>query len=235
MSNCAIIYTEASDEYVSSELPIQFRPIAGMPLLAHTIKVFEDCAAIDEIVLVTDEQYLLYVSESIVDRNQFKKANKVRSAAEGRFKTVLSGLEGVPGNTDIVLIHDGLRPFIAAESITGLINECEIHNAVTLGLRADMPVKRAEEGYILASLDKNRIYLMQSPQAFKYGLIMEAYRSALSSTHVFADDAAVVERYGHKIKVLDGDVSNFRITNERDFQIAKYLIESDSRSGGEDD
>jgi 2-C-methyl-D-erythritol 4-phosphate cytidylyltransferase len=235
MSNCAIIYTEPREDYDSSNLPVQFRPIAGIPLLAHTISVFENCAAIDEIVLVADEQYLLYISESIVDRNNFKKVNKVRVGGETRFKTVLSGLDGMAGDTDIVLIHDGLRPFITAESITGLINECDIHNAVALGIRADMPVKRAEEGYILASLDKNRIYLMQSPQVFKYGLIMEAYRNALSSTHVFSDDAAVVERYGHKIKVMEGDKSNFRVASEREFQLAKYLIESDSKTGGGDD
>ena len=235
MSNCAIIYTEPCDDYNSSGLPIQFRPIAGIPLLAHTIEVFENCAAIDDIVLVADEQYLLYISESIVDRNHFKKVNKIRVGGETRFKTVLSGLEGLAGDADTVLIHDGLRPFITAESITGLINECDIHNAVTLGVRADMPVKRAEEGYILASLDKNRIYLMQSPQAFKCGLIVEAYRNALSSSHVFADDAAVVEHYGYKVKVMDGDKSNFRIVSERDFQLAKYLIESDSEIGGRDD
>lgn len=235
MSNCAIIYTQPRDDYKSSELPIQFRPIAGMPLLAHTISVFENCPAVNEIVLVTDEQYLLYVSESIVDRNQFRKVNKVRMAAETRFKTVLSGIEGASGDTDIALIHDGLRPFITSEAITGLINECGVHNAVTLGLRADMPVKRAEEGYILASLDKNRIYLMQSPQVFKYGLIMEAYRNALSSSHVFADDAAVVEHYGHKIKVMDGDKSNFSVTGEHEFQLARYLIEGAGGHGGGDD
>jgi 2-C-methyl-D-erythritol 4-phosphate cytidylyltransferase len=235
MRNCVIIYTEPRVDYDSTNLPIQFRSIAGMPLLAHTISVFENCAAIDEIVLVVDEQYLLYISESIVDRNHFKKVNKVRVGGETRFKTVLSGLQGLAGDTDIVLIHDGLRPFTTAESITGLINECDVHNAVAPGIRADMPVKRAEEGYILASLDKNRIYLMQSPQAFKYGLIIEAYHNAISSSHVFADDAAVVEHYGHKIKVMDGDKSNFRVASGREFQIAKYLIESDIKIGGRDD
>ena len=230
MKNCAIIYAESDPGGDQTHLPMQFRPIAGLPLLAHTINAFENSPAIDEIILVVDERYLLYVSEHVVDRNHFDKIHKIRVGGETRFQSVLSGLEGLSRDTDIVLIHDALRPFISGTDLDTLIDECLSHGAIAMGIPADMPVKRAEEGYILASLDRNRIYLMQSPQAFRYSLIMDAYRNALSGTQAFADDAAVVEFYGHKVKVVDGDKSNIRIISERDFQVAKYLLEKPDRT-----
>jgi 2-C-methyl-D-erythritol 4-phosphate cytidylyltransferase len=108
------------------------------------------------------------------------------------------------------------------------------HDAVALGMQASQPVKRAEEGYILASLDRKRIWLMQSPQAFKYNLIRDAYRSAETTAHVFADDAAVVEYYGNKVRVVEGKSTNIRISTQDDFEIARYLIQKKSESRGSD-
>jgi 2-C-methyl-D-erythritol 4-phosphate cytidylyltransferase len=231
MKNCAIIYTEPDKNRNSGDIPIHFKPIAGAPLLAHTLKAFEDCHSIDEIVIVTDEDFLLYVSESIVDRYDLKKVNKIRIGGDTRFKTIQSGLDGLAGDTEIVVIHDGLRPFITGDIISNLISECLTDNAVALGVQAAMPVKRAEQGYIMASLDKDRIFLMQSPQVFKSDLIKEAYKKAGTSEHVFADDAAVVESYGHKVRIFEGDKSNFRIVSDDDFKLARLLLENDTNRG----
>ena len=90
---------------------------------------------------------------------------------------------------------------------------------------ADTPVKRAEFGFILASLDRNRICLMQSPQAFRYNLIKNAYENAKSSNHPFADDAAVVEHYGHKVAALEGERLNIRISDEHDLKLARRILD----------
>jgi 2-C-methyl-D-erythritol 4-phosphate cytidylyltransferase len=234
MKCCAIIYAEQDAPLDPGVLPTHLRPIAGKPILAHTINVFEESNQINEIIPVVASEFMLYVSDNIVNRYGFKKVQRIREARDSRFATIMSGLEGLDKDTDIVLIHDALRPFISEELLVALISGCVEHGAVAPGLQADQPVKRAEEGYILASLDRKRIYLMQSPQVFKYRLITDAYRSAKSSAHVFADDTAVVEYYGNKVRVIEGSKSNIRIKTDEDFDFAKYVFQNISRARGGD-
>ncbi|MBD3218277.1 MAG: hypothetical protein GF310_08375 [candidate division Zixibacteria bacterium] len=234
MKCCAIIYTDYYPHLDPGVLPPHFRPIEGMPLIAHTIKAFQECMQIDEIIPVVAPEFMLYMSENIVDRYKFDKVQKIRESKDVRYATVMSGLDGLTQDTDIVLIHDSLRPLIEPDTISELITECLEHDAVALGMQASQPVKRAEEGYILASLDKKRIWLMQSPQAFKYSLIRDAYRTAETTAHVFADDAAVVEYYGNKVRVMEGKDTNLRVSTEDDFEIARYLIQKKTESRGSD-
>jgi 2-C-methyl-D-erythritol 4-phosphate cytidylyltransferase len=234
MKCSAIIYTGHYPNLDPGVLPPHFKPIEGMPVIAHTIKVFQESEQVDEIIPVVAPEFMLYMSDNIVDRYKFDKVQKIRESKETRYGTIMSGLEGLTKDTDIVLLHDSLRPFIDGDNISKLITECLEHDAVALGVRAQQPVKRAEGGYILASLDRKRIYLMQSPQVFKYSLIMDAYRSAATTAHVFADDAAVVEYYGSKVRVMDGSSENFRIESDADFEIARYLIKKNLKSRGSD-
>ncbi|HER00328.1 MAG TPA: 2-C-methyl-D-erythritol 4-phosphate cytidylyltransferase [candidate division Zixibacteria bacterium] len=234
MKCCAIIYSGYYPKLDPGDLPPHFKPIEGMPVIAHTIRVFQECEQIDEIVPVVAPEFMLYMSDNIVDRYKFHKVQKIRESGETRYGTILSGLEGLGKDTDIVMIHDALRPFLDVDTVSKLITECLEHDAVALGRQAHQPVKRAEGGYILASLDRKRIYLMQSPQVFKYNLIMDAYRSAATTAHVFADDAAVVEYYGSKVRVVEGSSKNFRIESDADFEVAKYFIKKNMNARGSD-
>lgn len=235
MKCTAIVYTELDKSASAGQLPGFLRPIAGKPLLAHTLQVFEDSPDIDEIILVIDSGYLLYASENIVDRYQISKVRRVRNAGKNRFATILSGLEGVSNDCEMVAVHDGLRPFITAQTINDLINECTTENAVVLGVTSDVPVKRAEQGYILASLDMHRIFLVQTPQVFKLNLLKDAYRQAKDSQHDFKDDAAVVEHYGCKVRVVEGNQENIRVDSEYNFMIAKHFLENKSSAGNDND
>jgi len=230
----AIIYTEPESELHPGDLHPCLKPVAGKPLITHSLIAFQESPEIDEIVIVIDEDYLLYVSDSIVDRFEIDKARRIRPTGNTRFETIKNGLEGLEKDTEIVLLHDALRPVIDPELISALINECLDHDAVVPGITADVPVKRAEQGYILASLDMQRIFLAQTPQAFKYRLIMDAYRNAESSNHQFADDAAVVEHYGNKIRAIEGSKYNLRSTDENDFRIIKMILENQLAGQGRD-
>ncbi len=230
----AIIYTEPERGLMQGDLHPCLKSIAGKPLLAHTLKNFQESPEIDEIIIVVDEDYLLYVSDGIVDRYAIDKARRIRPAAGNRMATVRSGLEALESDTDIVLIHDALRPVVSGDFLSRLINECLEHDAVVPGIIADVPVKRAEQGYILASLDKKRIFLAQSPQVFKYRLIIDAYRNAEKSDHLFADDAAVVEHYGSKIRVIKGEKHNLRAGCDQDFLLLKMILENRQDRGGGD-
>jgi 2-C-methyl-D-erythritol 4-phosphate cytidylyltransferase len=174
---------------------------------------------------------MLFASDNVIDRFGITKANKVTSSSHSRFDTILNALNGLEPDTDLVLIHDALRPFVSETLIADLVSEALTHDAVAPGLRTDNPLKRAEQGYILASLDNRRIYIMQSPQVFKRELIIKAYHNATKSSHIFADDVAVVENYGHKARVIEGEYFNIRITDEQDFKLAKLILENLMNSG----
>ena len=221
----AIVYIESDASVSTGDLPVYFKNIGDLPVIAHSLSTFEECNSIDEVIPVVPEDFLLYVSENIVDRFKFGKVRKIRTSRDTRFKTVLSGLEGISADSDLVIIHDALYPLISKEKIAELITETISSDACALGLIADVPVKRAEMGFILASLDRKRICLMQSPQAFKVDLIQQAYSNAGSSKHVFADDAAVVEHLGHKVSVLKGEKDNFRINSDHDLEIARMVYD----------
>jgi 2-C-methyl-D-erythritol 4-phosphate cytidylyltransferase len=225
MKTCAIVYL-LPEPAGSGNFPTAYRPLGGKPLLAHTLQAFEDCPSIDNVVLVNEAEYMLFATDNVIDRFGLTKTNKVTACAKSRFSTIQNGLNAVEADTDIVLIHDALRPFVSTQLISDLVSEGLAHDAVAPGLKTSDPVKRAEQGYILASLDKDRIYIMQSPQAFKLQLIRDAYKNAESSEHVFADDVAVVENFGHKARVIEGERYNLKIDTDEDFKLAKILLEN---------
>lgn len=231
MKTTAIVFTVTDPQADSGKLPGYLRPIESKPLVAYTLEVLQNSPAIDEIILTVDADYLLYCSDNIVDRYNLNKVRKIRNAAETRFKSVNSGLGGVESDTDIVLIHDALCPFINTEIVQTMIDDCVNKKAVALGRTCRVPVKRAEQGFILASLDMNRIFLMQSPQVFGFQLIKDAYRNAVGIEHEFKDEAAVVEFLGNKVCVLEGPPDNFRVDSEYAYKIARFLIEQNQKSG----
>lgn len=231
MKTTAIVYTVTDSTADAGKLPLYLRPIDSQPLLVYTLQVLQKSSAIDEIILTVDADYFLYCSENIVNRYELSKVRKIRNAADTRFKSVYSGLEGVEFDTGIVLIHDALCPFISDKILRTMVDECASQQAVALGRVCRVPVKRAEQGFILASLDMNRIFLMQSPQVFNYQLILNAYRETFDDGREFSDDAALLEFLGHKVRVIEGAPENFRVSNDYEFKLARYLLEQNPSAG----
>jgi len=235
MKTTAIVYTVTDSSADAGKLPIYLRPINSKPLVAYTLEVLQKSSVIDEIILTVDADYFLYCSENIVNRYELSKVRKIRNAADSRFKSVYTGLEGVEPETNIVFIHDALCPFISDTILHTMVDKCVSEKAVALGQVCPVSVKRAEQGFILASLDKNRIFLIQSPQAFSYQLIMDAYHNAPADGQEFNDDAALVEYLGHKVRVVTGPPENFRVSSEYEFKLARYLLEQNFRTGANHD
>lgn len=208
-----------------SNLPKQFLILRDKPILAHTVEKFEKCDLIDEIILVVPEDYLGYCSQAIVDKYSFNKIKRIICGGEERQDSVNKGLKACPDNTSIVAIHDGVRPFISSEKISESINLCEQKKAVILAVPAKDTIKRVEDGLAITTLDRKKLWLVQTPQVFEYKLILDAYEKAREDSFVGTDDSILVERLGYEVTVLKGEYQNIKITTAEDLIIAEKILE----------
>jgi 2-C-methyl-D-erythritol 4-phosphate cytidylyltransferase len=210
-------------------LPKQFLTLGDKPILAHTIDKFEKCELIDEIILVAPEDYLGHCSQAIVDRYSFNKIKKVVAGGEERQDSVYKGLKACSNNTAIVTIHDGVRPFISPEKVSESIKLCQQKKAVILAVPVKDTIKRVEDGSVVTTLDREKLWLVQTPQVFEYKLILNAYEKASEDGFVGTDDSALVERLGYEVTVLEGEYENLKITTAEDLSIAEKLLEMKQR------
>jgi 2-C-methyl-D-erythritol 4-phosphate cytidylyltransferase len=206
-------------------LPKQFLKLGDKPILAHTIEKFESCELIDEIILVVPEEYLGYCSQAIVDRYSFSKIKKVVAGGEERQDSVYKGLKACANNTLLVAIHDGVRPFISQEKISESIKLCQVKKAVILAVPVKDTIKRVEDGSVITTLDREKLWLVQTPQVFEYKLILDAYEKAKEDDFVGTDDSVLVERMGYEVTVLEGEYENIKITTAEDLIIAEKILE----------
>jgi 2-C-methyl-D-erythritol 4-phosphate cytidylyltransferase len=221
----AIIAAGGRGERIGGILPKQFVEIKKKPVLAYTVEKFENCELIDEIILVVPEDYMSFCSYNIVDVGDFKKVKRILSGGKERQDSVYKGLLTLPKDTDIVLIHDGVRPFISTEKIGKSIEMCKKEKAVILALPVNDTVKRVDEEYVVTTLDREKLWIAQTPQTFEYRLILEAYKKAIEDGFTGTDDSSLVERLGFKVKVLEGDFQNIKITTPEDLTFAKGILE----------
>ncbi len=221
----ALIAAGGRGERIGGILPKQFVEIKKKPVLAYTVEKFENCELIDEIILVVPEDYMSFCSYNIVDVGDFKKVKRILSGGKERQDSVYKGLLALPKDTDMVLIHDGVRPFISTEKIGESIERCKKEKAVILALSVNDTVKRVDEEYVVTTLDRDKLWIAQTPQTFEYRLILEAYKKAIEDGFTGTDDSSLVERLGFKVRVLQGESQNIKITTPEDLAFAERILE----------
>lgn len=219
--NIAIILLAGKGSRISSEEPKQFLIVGKMPLYMHTSIIFEKNEEIDQIVLVTNKEYLDLVKQQVTEY----KLNKVVAVIEGGNSREESAKNAVNyihcDNEDIVLIHDADRPFVNDEIILNNIKGCKEHNAVITAIKETNSVSKcSNDGSMSSSLNREEIFIHQTPQTFKFGLIHEA----LNKTTIGTDEAGIVSSLGHKVFYVNGSAENKKITVKEDLQLLEKLI-----------
>ncbi len=197
-------------------------------MLAWTISRFEAASSIDEIALVVAEDYMLYAGDNVVDKFDFHKVNRIVPGGETRQESVLKGLERLPISTTHVAIADGARPLTASADIDAVVEVAAKDQAAILAARATDTIKRAEQGYIFATLDRRALFLAQTPQVFQYDLILEAHRQAAENGGEFTDDASLVEARGFKVKIVEPTANNQKVTTPQDMLIAEAILRGEA-------
>lgn len=224
----AVIVAAGRGTRMGSEVKKQYLEICGIPLLARTIKVFESCENIDEIILVIDSNDIIFCKHEIIDRYGFDKVKSIVSGGETRQDSVYNGLQEVDKDCEVVLIHDGARPFIKQDEIISLIEAAREYKACTIATPVKDTIKLVgQDEFIKETLNRNTLWSVQTPQAFLYDTVLAAHRRAMKDDFNGTDDAQLVERMGISVKLVKGSYNNIKITTREDLIIAKAIIEND--------
>lgn len=203
----------------------QYLMLDGRPILSHTVNRFTTCGYCDHVILVIPPEDSVYCRSEVLSRVEHAEMVTVVSGGAERQDSVYSGLNAVPSTDGIVLIHDGVRPFVTRNQIQDLIACAAEKGACMLGIAAFDTLKEADaRGCIQRTLDRNNVYLAQTPQAFQYHLIKKAHEIARERNFTGTDDASLVEQSGHDVFILPGNRDNIKITAPEDLKIAEAII-----------
>jgi len=226
MKTVALIVAGGKSLRFGGEVPKQFRTVCGRPMLAWTIDSFEKAASIDEIVIVAAEEYLQYTTERVIDPYGFSKVRKVVSGGRVRRESVLNGLNALPTTTELVAIHDGARPLISPEDIDNVVAVAAKEKAAIIAAKATDTIKRVRDTFIINTLDRDVLYLAQTPQVVAYDLILRVHKEfdQQGGGDNITDDASMVEKSGGKVKAVEPSSPNFKITTAEDLILAEAIL-----------
>jgi 2-C-methyl-D-erythritol 4-phosphate cytidylyltransferase len=228
---CALIAAGGTGTRFGAPRPKQYLPLAGAPILARTLQVFDRCAAISRLVLVVPEEDIAFCRESIVAPAGLSKGISVAAGGDTRQESVWRGLAQAGGDEDIVAIHDAVRPIVTPAAVGACVEAARRHGASVLGVPAWDTLKQAtSSGSVVGTLPREGVWLAQTPQAFRVGLIRAAHAKARAEGYLGTDDAALVERMGLPVHLVAGSRLNIKITTPEDLKIAEVFFELE-RSG----
>lgn len=205
--------------------PKQYLMLGGLPLLVHSLRVLEASDAVSAVVLATPQADLDYCRQDIVGRYGFKKVRQVVAGGAERQDSVRLGLAAAGSEVEIVLIHDAVRPFLTTSMITQVVEAAAKHGAAIVAIPMRDTVKRAgPDGLIDETVDRRPLWLAQTPQAFKRGLLEEAHARALQDGFRATDDAQLVEHLGHRVAIVEGSTDNIKVTRPEDLAMGESIL-----------
>jgi 2-C-methyl-D-erythritol 4-phosphate cytidylyltransferase len=218
---------------MGAETPKQFLELDGVPLVIFTLRRLAACEAITDFLIATRAEEMAAL-EARVRQERLGRPARVVRGGDSRQESVAHALECVPADTEIVLVHDAVRPFVTREQIERLITEARARGAAILGIPAIDTVKEVKRAslpedvaLITATIPRERIVLAQTPQAFSCTLLKEAFARAAQDDVTASDEAALVERLGRVVYVVLGSERNLKITRPADMDLARYYLEQE--------
>lgn len=206
----------------------QYLLLAGKPILAHTLAVFESAPFVDDVYLIIPEDEISFCQENVVERYGFGKVRRIVAGGSERQHSVLNGLRAVEqaGPDDPVIIHDGVRPFIPLSVIEQSVETARTQDGALVAVPVKDTVKVVREGVVVETPPRETLWLAQTPQTFRYGIIREAYEQAEADGWLGTDDASLLERLGKSVRIVPGVYGNFKITTPEDLVLAEAFLKS---------
>lgn len=225
MKTVAIIPAGGSGKRMQENQSKQYLLLDGVPVLVHTLKVFQGSPKIDEIFLIVPEDDIEFARQFIVEKYGISKVSRILAGGKERQDSVRNGINAVINDHDIVVIHDGVRPFVSEELVHSAIIEASKEDAVTVGVPVKDTIKSVDDhARVRETLNRSGLWLTQTPQVFKRDVIKKAYEVAYKDNYYGTDDASLVERLGINVKMICGSYDNIKITTKDDIVLAEGLI-----------
>ncbi len=225
MRTLAIVLAGGAGKRMGASTNKQFLLLDNKPIIVHTLQIFEECRPVDGVYLVVNQKDLPVIQEEILETYRFNKVMKLVIGGRLRQDSVRNGLEAIESPCDIVIIHDGARPFVSPAFIEKGIFLMEMFDAIIPALPVKDTIKViSKEGFVQKTLERDSLWHVQTPQTFKHDLIVRAYREGMAKKLCGYDDATFLEFIGKKVKVIEGSPYNIKITTPEDLIIAKGIL-----------
>ena len=218
---------------MGGSVPKQFLSLGGEPLIIQSLRMLQAAPVIDRIILAVPPAEVEYCEHEIVSRYGFTKVTKIVVGGAERQDSVRCALAQVPSDTEIVLIHDAVRPFVTLRMITEVVTMARKEGAAIIALPMRDTVKQVRtDGMIERTVDRTPLWLAQTPQAFRRDWIETAHRKAHAEGVRATDDAFLVEWLGHSVAVVEGSGENIKVTRPEDLVIGEAILASRNTGGG---
>lgn len=220
MTRQAIIVAGGRGTRMNNEVPKQFLPLCGKPIVMHTLETFYNFDSHIELILVLPEHLMVYWQNLCVE-HQFDIPHHIVAGGQERFYSVKNGLAFAKPNA-LIAIHDGVRPFVSHSTLELCFAQAELQGNAIPAMPLVDSIREVQE-HESQIVDRTKLRAIQTPQVFQSQIITKAFEQPFSPT--FTDDASVVEAYGEKIHLVEGNVENIKLTTPFDLLIGEALLQ----------
>ena len=226
MNVVALILAAGQGKRMGAEKKKPYLLLAGKPILFHTLGEFEKCPSIDGIVLVVEKHEVDNVRTSAVDEFGCRKVINVVPGGPKRQDSVWEGIKALKDEGELVMVHDGVRPFISPELLEKAVDTTRKTGATVVAVPVKDTIKTASpEKEVIKTLDRETLWAVQTPQTFNHDLLKRAHEKAMQDGFYGTDDASLVERIGVPVSIIDGPYENIKITTPEDLVLAEAILQ----------
>ena len=218
----AIIPAAGRGKRIGASVPKQFLEIQGKPMFHHTLTVFTSCKLIDYVVLVMPQADVDEMGEDWL--NKYDIVREVVVGGEQRQDSVYNGFNSLEEGTDIVVVHDGVRPFTTPQMITATVEAAQQHGAAITAIPVSDTVKQAADGFVKQTVSRDGLWRVQTPQAFQCRLLQQAFKKAKKDSYYGTDEGSLIEYLGERVRIVPGSELNIKITRKEDLVLGESLL-----------
>ncbi len=226
MKAAAVIVSAGRGDRLPGEKKKQFLSLSGKPVLCHTLDKFEGCPSIDFIHLVVAPEDIDYTLKEIVEPFRYRKIGEIIPGGKLRQDSVKNGIDSLRGEVEIVVVHDGVRPFVSPRIIEDSICAAKQFKAVVVAVPVKDTIKVVRDQIVFETLDRESLWQIQTPQTFQLETLRKAFEKAKEDGFLGTDDASLVERIGVKVYILPGTYANIKITTPEDLMLAQIFLKT---------
>lgn len=223
----ALIPAAGMGKRMGASMNKQYLQLGGMPIVARTLQVFQDSPLISGIVLVIPEDEIPYCRREVVEKHQLSKVLTVVPGGSERQHSVLNGLQALQDHAapdDIILIHDGVRPFIDEPILQQSIDLAATGVGALVAVQTKDTIKVVQNGAVISTPERSTLWQAQTPQSFRFEQILAAHHRALQEGFLGTDDCSLLERFNGTVKIVNGSYRNIKITTPEDLVLAEAFL-----------
>ncbi len=203
----------------------QFLPLGDKPMLAHTLLAFQRASEIDEIIPILSKEDMEHCLRDVIEQYHITKVKTLVVGGKERQDSVMNGLKKLEKDASVVLVHDGVRPFVTHEMIRECVEFVKKGECVVVGVPLKDTIKEVDDkGVVRHTLERSRLWAIQTPQAFPIKILRHAYEESYKQRILGTDDAMLVEQSGTRVRVIMGSYENIKITTPEDLVLAEEIL-----------